>query len=786
MQRFVETLIKFVPSGLAIWLTAHALLQQQWIQAVFMALFTSITSLWVKFSSEFMKEAEAEAEKRGGGFAKWLFALFDQAIAALQTRATQFWQEITSNFEDNYLKRLDYICGKYETQGLDRDRGLKLQQVYVSVCLSQRDLANISPNLLKKLGDEQRSDRILEIGDILALMASQPEDCRRLAILGAPGSGKTTLMRYITLMYAKRQRHKLHPKAPNFIPVLLYLREIYPQILQKAQPSLADLLTQWVQGLQTEDRLKPPPDWFAKQLQQGRCLILIDGLDEVPDEHQRQQVSHWVDRQMANYMETPFILTSRKAGYESAQLQESVRVLEVQPFTSEQIDRFVKTWYLKTEIKSQGGEVDDDGRDEAKQQATHLLQEIDRRPALKELASNPLLLTMIATVHRRGNSLPLKRVDLYKMICEVLLEKRERAKAARTTTVASTFPPLEKPVLSASQKQVILQPLALELTRREVLKFTLDEVSALLQEKLNSLPGKSLAPAEFLKQLREVDALIAKEQEDLYEFAHRSFQEYLAAVEIQATRQEDLLLSALQTPDKLEWWKETILFYAAQADASSLGEVILNPPKPTFEMMQLACNLLQEGLTIRQEVQEALRKKLGEVLQPLDSDTLQLAVQQGLQPRYYKLGYYLQHQQWNEADYETYRIMVEVGDRTQKRYLDTTDIQEFPCDDLRIIDRLWVAYSHGLFGFSVQKQIYVECGATLDGKYPGDEIWEKFCDRVGWRKDSRWVSRDLLLYDFKNSPPGEIPCCSVGCGGGRGILGSVGVGWWSLLSRKDL
>ncbi|MDX2216838.1 MAG: GUN4 domain-containing protein [Oculatellaceae cyanobacterium bins.114] len=773
MQKLVEVLIKFTPSGFGIGVTAHALLQHQWTQAGIMAFFTGITSLWIKFSSEFMKEAEAEAAKLGGGFAKWVFALLNKAIAALQTRAVQLWQDITSDFEGKYFKRLSYICRDYETQGLDRGRGLKLQQVYVSVRLSQQDLAAISPNLLKQLKGEEGLNRSFEIGDMLALMARQPEDFRRLAILGAPGSGKTTLMRYITLKYVTRQQRQLHPKAPQLIPVLLYLREMYPQILQTPQPSLADLLTQWVQGLQTENPLKPPSNWFNKQLQQGRCLVLIDGLDEVPDEHQRQQVSQWVDRQMANYLETPLILTSRKAGYESAQLQENVRVLEVQPFTSKQIDTFVKNWYLQTEVNSRGDELDDGVRDAATQQANHLLQEIKRRPALRELASNPLLLTMIATVHQRGSSLPLKRVDLYKMICEVLLEKRSQAKIARRISGINNSPLPERLALTASQKRVILQPLALELTRREVLKFTLNDVSALLQEKLNSLPGKPLSPAEFLKQLREVDALIAKEQEDLYEFAHRSFQEYLASAEIKETHQEVLLLDALQTSDKLKWWQETMLFYAAQADASNLIAAILQ--QPTFETMQLVCTLLQEGLTIRQEVQEALLAKLQDVLQPLDPDTLKLVTQKQLEPRYYKLGYYLQQQQWREADQETWLVMIEVGDRTYKRYLDLDDIQNFPCDHLRIIDRLWVAYSktpdhpNGKWGFSVQKTIWQDCGSPMDY----NDEWEKFGDRVGWRKDGVWVIYNDLTFDLEKPLEGKFP-----------VMMGYWVGWFSSLAQR--
>jgi hypothetical protein len=779
MQKLVEALIKFVPSGVFLGGTAHALFQHQWTQAVILALATSMTSLWVKFSGEFMKEAEAESAKLGGGFAKWIFALVGKAIAALQTRATQLWQEITSDFEGKYFKRLSYICRNYETQGLDRDRVLKLQQVYVSVCLSQRDLATMSPNLLKQLEAQKPLDRDFDIGDILALMARQP-DFRRLAILGAPGSGKTTLMRYITLLYATRQQRQLHPKAPDFMPVLLYLREIYPQILQKTPPTLAELLTLWVQGLQTDDPLEPPSGWFTKQLRRGRCLILIDGLDEVPDEQDRRRVSHWVDQQMANYMETPVILTSRKAGYESAQLHESVRVLEVQPFTSEQIERFVKNWYLETEVKSQG-EVDAGVRDEAQQQASHLLQEIARRPALKELASNPLLLTMIATVHRRGNSLPLKRVDLYRMICEVLLEKRARAKAARVSSGMATAAVPAIPALTSSQKQVILQPLALELTTREVLKFTLEDVSTLLQEKLNGLPGRAMSPAAFLKQLRDVDALIAKEQEDLYEFAHRSFQEYLAAVEIKATQREALLLTALQTPENLEWWQETILFYAAQADASRLIATILE--QPSFETMQLACSLLQEGLTIRPEVQAALLDRLGQVLQPLDRETLQLIVDHRLQPRYYKLGYYLQQQQWRKADIETYYVMLEVANCTQKRYLDVDDIAQFPCIDLRIIDRLWTSYSktpdhpNGKWGFSVQKQIWQDCGSPKEY----NKQWEDFGDRVGWRKDGDWVNYDNLTFHLLNSSRGEFTWFVLGWVGGW-----FGRGVGSLFSRKDL
>jgi hypothetical protein len=68
-----------------------------------------------------------------------------------------------------------------------------------------------------------------------------------------------------------------------------------------------------------------------------------------------------------------------------------------------------------------------------------------------------------------------------------------------------------------------------------------------------------------------------------------------------------------------------------------------------------------------------------------------------------------------------------------------------------------VKYSNGKWGFSVQKQILVECGAKLDGKYPGDEIWREFFRRVGWRKGESYLNYSDLTFDLQNSFTGEFP-----------------------------
>lgn len=79
--------------------------------------------------------------------------------------------------------------------------------------------------------------------------------------------------------------------------------------------------------------------------------------------------------------------------------------------------------------------------------------------------------------------------------------------------------------------------------------------------------------------------------------------------------------------------------------------------------------------------------------------------------------------------------MLEVAGRTKEGWLDSDDIDNFPCADLRTIDRLWVAASKGRFGFSVQKEIYQSLGGT---RQYDEKIWEAFGDRVGWRKGGNW------------------------------------------------
>ncbi|MDJ1182053.1 serine/threonine-protein kinase [Roseofilum casamattae] len=146
---------------------------------------------------------------------------------------------------------------------------------------------------------------------------------------------------------------------------------------------------------------------------------------------------------------------------------------------------------------------------------------------------------------------------------------------------------------------------------------------------------------------------------------------------------------------------------------------------------------------------------------------------------YRRLQRLLQQQRWKDADEETERRMLEATKREKDKFLRDEDAENFPRADLRTIDRLWVTYSQGQFGFSVQKQIWLDSGGKL-GRYDS-KIWEKFCDRVGWRKNGEWLIYNDCTFNT-NALQGHLPArLFVGLFGGCRTLSIVLI----LTSKAD-
>jgi eukaryotic-like serine/threonine-protein kinase len=99
---------------------------------------------------------------------------------------------------------------------------------------------------------------------------------------------------------------------------------------------------------------------------------------------------------------------------------------------------------------------------------------------------------------------------------------------------------------------------------------------------------------------------------------------------------------------------------------------------------------------------------------------------------------------------------LRVG-REEEGWLDVKSIEKFPCEDLRTIDQLWVKYSDGRFGFSVQKRIYQSLGGTTEYDR---KVWEKFGYRVGWIRNEKWLCYNDLTFSEK-APEAHLPRSKV-------------------------
>ncbi|MEH2112450.1 serine/threonine-protein kinase [Nostoc sp.] len=118
---------------------------------------------------------------------------------------------------------------------------------------------------------------------------------------------------------------------------------------------------------------------------------------------------------------------------------------------------------------------------------------------------------------------------------------------------------------------------------------------------------------------------------------------------------------------------------------------------------------------------------------------------------YHTLQELLKAGKWKAAHEETTKVMLKVVKREQQALLNYEDILNFPCTDLRTIDQLWVKYSNGHFGFSVQKRIWLECGGKVDY-----ETERMLGDRVGWYKEGTWLSYNQYNFSL-NAPVGHLP-----------------------------
>ncbi|MBN2171595.1 MAG: SUMF1/EgtB/PvdO family nonheme iron enzyme [Candidatus Krumholzibacteriota bacterium] len=372
-----------------------------------------------------------------------------------------------------------------------------------------------------------------------------------LVVLGDPGAGKTTFVKFLALRLALGEGEALG--LGRRLPVLLPL-SAYANALAEGDVRLDDFVAAYFRNQGSD---LPLAEMLDEALVGGRALVLLDGLDEVKEASLRHTV---VERVVDFYalhrrQGNQFVLTSRVVGYRAVRpTAEGLGECTLVDFEDGEIEDFVARWTAALERQALGEGAA--AQADAARERRELVEAIRRNEGVRQLAANPLLLTILALMKRQGVALPERRVELYEQYVRTLLSSWNRARGLGR-------PPSRD--LDVVQTVRILAPLALwmheespgvGLVKREDLRRRLE---AVYRERGEADP--EVAARRFLADVREHAGLLLERGPGQYGFIHLTFEEYLAAVAIALAGQGDCrpIVDALSRRVGDPAWREVSL-----------------------------------------------------------------------------------------------------------------------------------------------------------------------------------------------------------------------------------
>lgn len=381
-------------------------------------------------------------------------------------------------------------------------------------------------------------------------------------VLGDPGSGKRTLLRYIALSFAQGPEAleaRLGLKEEG-LPILVSIGGYAAALREEPELPLAEFLPRPLTALGLPDLAL----LFARELARGRCMVLLDGLDEVLSGAERNTVVRRVEAFVREHPDNRFVVTSRVAGYQAAPLNGGFAHYTIQPFREPEIRHFAHRWSRAFEGLGAAEEGQGDPAAEARARAREksLVQAVTGHPGIQRLAANPLLLTILALIHEQGTRLPHRRVELYRLCIEALAETWNLACSLSGRPIDLW---LGNRRLEERFVVRVLAPVAywMHLHRPGEL-IARPELERQIAEHLVWWEGVSPeeAPAlagDFVDLMRGQVGLLVERGLQQFGFAHLSFQEYLAARHI-AGRRDPFGAVAPHLHDPR--WREVILLTA--------------------------------------------------------------------------------------------------------------------------------------------------------------------------------------------------------------------------------
>jgi len=474
---------------------------------------------------------------------------------------------------------LGVVDPKFATPG--REGEVSLHQVYVGLdvvaSVREKTEATHAWGLRLARGEGDGRTPLLEA---LATPAAT-----RAVLLGDAGSGKTTFVNYLVYRLAAAasggdaQAEGLPAPFQGLWPIRLPLRGVATHVPAEATCGTAAML--W-NALRTDmamrfddaaaERLLP---YVRTQVLRHGGFFLLDGLDEVPEAGRRRKCLLEALQALVDSLpdSARVLLTARPYAYADPAWQlANFPILALAPFDEAQVKRFVVCWYQAVRAAL--------GWDAAtaatrRERLTEALQE---RDCLADLASRPLLLTLMATLHSSWGQLPEDRADLFEESVKLLLSRWQWGRLVREGQQTVTEPGIAAALgWDEARIRAALERLAFESHQRQGREAEREAAPADIPqaEVLAAFAGvpENVNPRVVLAYLEQRAGLLGGRREEVYAFPHRSFQEYLAACHINADPESAMRLRDLVYADPA-WWREVFLLGVGKKRLGSLGDAV--------------------------------------------------------------------------------------------------------------------------------------------------------------------------------------------------------------------
>ncbi len=424
---------------------------------------------------------------------------------------------------------------------------------------------------LEKLSTAYISQSPKPVLDVMSAVGN-----RLLVLTGEPGSGKSTLMRYLlTGIIEPPVDGNTGEPLPwtvafkDAFPLLIELRDFYALRRRGECDSFLKFL----------DYMGRTDQWFLDQhavhgyLDNGRSLVMFDGLDEIFDTADRQRVIQEIAGFAQRYPRARIIVTSRPIGYKEQALRDvGFAHFGIQDLADEQIETFIRGWFALTFPQH---------RQQADQRIERVLGSVRRSKSIRLLAGNPMLLTIMSLLARE-EELPRERAKFYEKAVEVLCHHWD---ANRNLELP------EDRYLNADDKKALLRRIAMRMQAGvEGLKGNIIQEDDLEQEikgflineqlKANAAEAKQSARG-LIRQLRERNYILCLRGPHLYGFVHRTFLEYLTAAEyVQWFDKQpqqmtiDELIDLFDEHCRDDDWREVLRLICGQIDEQFVGRIV--------------------------------------------------------------------------------------------------------------------------------------------------------------------------------------------------------------------